>query len=100
MEFTTRILKCVDCGEEFVFSAGEQVFFRKKQFQQETKHAINARQSIKMRAGASKPASPARCAAPVQRFRSGPIWADWYCVVPVFVAPPASQRQGHHSASG
>jgi len=38
MEFTDRILKCVNCGEDFVFSAGEQVFFREKQFQHVPRH--------------------------------------------------------------
>jgi CxxC-x17-CxxC domain-containing protein len=38
MEFTDQILKCVDCGEEFVFSAGEQLFFREKGFQHAPKH--------------------------------------------------------------
>ncbi len=38
MAFTDRVLTCVDCGEEFVFSAGEQVFFREKQFQHEPRH--------------------------------------------------------------
>jgi CxxC-x17-CxxC domain-containing protein len=38
MEFSDRILKCVDCGEEFVFSAGEQLFFRERQFQHEPRH--------------------------------------------------------------
>lgn len=38
MESTDKILKCVDCGEEFVFSAGEQIFFRDKQFKHEPKH--------------------------------------------------------------
>jgi len=38
MEFTDRILKCVICGEDFVFSAGEQVFFREKQFQHVPRH--------------------------------------------------------------
>jgi hypothetical protein len=32
MEFTDRNLKCIDCGSEFVFTAGEQVFFNDKQF--------------------------------------------------------------------
>lgn len=32
MEFQDRILKCVDCGSEFVFTAGEQLFFHDKQF--------------------------------------------------------------------
>ncbi|HUO61683.1 MAG TPA: zinc-ribbon domain containing protein [Candidatus Acidoferrales bacterium] len=37
MEFQDRILKCVDCGEEFVFTAGEQSFFHDKQFKNEPK---------------------------------------------------------------
>lgn len=38
MEFTDRILKCVDCGAEFVFTAGEQLFFHDKQFKNDPKH--------------------------------------------------------------
>jgi CxxC-x17-CxxC domain-containing protein len=38
MEFTDRVLKCVDCGTEFVFTAGEQVFFHDKQFKNDPKH--------------------------------------------------------------
>lgn len=30
--FVDRDLKCVDCGSEFVFTAGEQLFFHDKQF--------------------------------------------------------------------
>jgi CxxC-x17-CxxC domain-containing protein len=33
MEFQDKVLKCVDCGSEFVFTAGEQLFFRDKHFQ-------------------------------------------------------------------
>lgn len=32
MVFADRTLKCVDCGAEFVFSAGEQEFFQFKHF--------------------------------------------------------------------
>ena len=32
-----RVLKCRDCGEEFVFTAGEQLFFHDKQFKNEPK---------------------------------------------------------------
>jgi CxxC-x17-CxxC domain-containing protein len=38
MEFTDRVLKCVDCGAEFVFTAGEQLFFYDKQFKNDPKH--------------------------------------------------------------
>ena len=32
MEFQDKVLKCADCGSEFVFTAGEQLFFYDKQF--------------------------------------------------------------------
>lgn len=37
MEFQDRTLKCVDCGADFVFTAGEQLFFHDKQFKNEPK---------------------------------------------------------------
>ena len=37
MEFVDKILKCVDCGNEFVFTAGEQLFFHDKQFRNDPK---------------------------------------------------------------
>jgi CxxC-x17-CxxC domain-containing protein len=38
MEFIDRVLKCSDCGAEFVFTAGEQLFFHDKQFKNDPKH--------------------------------------------------------------
>lgn len=37
MEFVDRILKCQDCGNDFVFTAGEQLFFFDKQFKNDPK---------------------------------------------------------------
>ena len=37
MEFQDRVLKCVDCGADFVFTAGEQFFFHDKQFKNDPK---------------------------------------------------------------
>jgi len=37
MEFQDRMLKCIDCGTDFVFTAGEQLFFHDKQFRNEPK---------------------------------------------------------------
>lgn len=37
MEFTDRILVCADCGRDFVFTAGEQLFFFDKQFRNDPK---------------------------------------------------------------
>jgi len=37
MEYRDRVLKCIDCGAEFVFTAGEQLFFADKGFKNEPK---------------------------------------------------------------
>ena len=37
MEFQDKVLTCIDCGAEFVFTAGEQLFFHDKQFRNEPK---------------------------------------------------------------
>jgi CxxC-x17-CxxC domain-containing protein len=37
MEFVDRILTCTDCGCEFIFTAGEQLFFQDKQFKNDPK---------------------------------------------------------------
>jgi len=36
-EFQDRTLKCVDCGSDFIFTAGEQSFFHDKNFRNEPK---------------------------------------------------------------
>jgi CxxC-x17-CxxC domain-containing protein len=37
MEFQDKMLKCIDCGADFVFTSGEQMFFHDKQFRNEPK---------------------------------------------------------------
>src|SRR5881628_3387399 len=37
MEFQDRILRCVDCAAEFIWTAGEQQFFADKNFKNEPK---------------------------------------------------------------
>jgi CxxC-x17-CxxC domain-containing protein len=37
MEFVDRLLTCVDCGGEFIFTAGEQLFFQDKNFKNDPK---------------------------------------------------------------
>jgi CxxC-x17-CxxC domain-containing protein len=37
MEFMDRLLTCADCGGEFIFTAGEQLFFLDKQFKNDPK---------------------------------------------------------------
>jgi CxxC-x17-CxxC domain-containing protein len=35
---TDRVLKCIDCSAEFLFTAGEQLFFYDKEFKNDPKH--------------------------------------------------------------
>ena len=58
MEFVDRILVCADCGREFIFTAGEQLFFFDKQFRNDPKRC--------------KPCKSRR-AAPTAQTGSGPV---------------------------
>jgi CxxC-x17-CxxC domain-containing protein len=37
MEFRDKTITCIDCGADFLFTAGEQLFFHDKRFQNEPK---------------------------------------------------------------
>ena len=43
MEFQDKVIKCVDCGSDFVFTAGEQLFFHDKQFKNDPKRCKNCK---------------------------------------------------------
>ena len=43
MEFQDKVLKCVDCGADFIFTSGEQLFFHDKQFKNEPKRCKNCK---------------------------------------------------------
>ena len=60
MEFVDRLLTCVDCGGEFVFTAGEQLFFMDKQFKNDPKRCkpCKSRRSAAV-SGASAGSGPA-----------------------------------------
>jgi CxxC-x17-CxxC domain-containing protein len=63
MKYTDKLLICADCGNEFVFSAGEQLFFFDKQFRNDPKHCKPCkaiRQAKSNPAGASPLASARR----------------------------------------
>ena len=53
MEFQDKILKCVDCGADFVFTAGEQLFFYDKQFKSEPKRCKACKSKRAANLGAS-----------------------------------------------
>ena len=49
MEYQDRVLKCVECGADFVFTSGEQMFFADKGFKNEPKRC----KACKSKRGAS-----------------------------------------------
>ena len=52
-EFQDRIIKCSECGAEFVFTAGEQHFFHDKNFKNEPKRckACKSKRQGRLRRG-------------------------------------------------
>ena len=47
MEFTDKTLVCKDCGKEFVFTAGEQAFYKEKGLDNEPKRCKECRDKRK-----------------------------------------------------
>ena len=45
MEFEDRPIKCVDCAEDFIWTAGEQVFFHDKGLKNEPKRCKPCKQA-------------------------------------------------------
>jgi len=50
MELQDKVLRCVDCNSDFVFSVGEQLFFRDRQFHNDPRRCKSCKTRIK-RAG-------------------------------------------------
>jgi CxxC-x17-CxxC domain-containing protein len=72
MEFLDRLLTCSDCGGEFVFTAGEQLFFFDKQFKNDPKRCkpckakragVPARPGSALAAVVSRPETRTECSA-------------------------------------
>lgn len=55
MQFVDRYLKCIDCKNDFVFTAGEQLFFNDKQFKNDPKRCKLCKAK---RAGLGRSAGP------------------------------------------
>ena len=50
-EFADRMIMCVDCGQEFTWTAGEQEFFHEKGFTNPPKRCKECRQAKKEQRG-------------------------------------------------
>jgi CxxC-x17-CxxC domain-containing protein len=59
MEFQDRQIACIDCGQPFVFTAGEQEFYERKGFKEEPKRCKPCREARKTRRGAQSSDGPA-----------------------------------------
>jgi CxxC-x17-CxxC domain-containing protein len=61
MEFMDRVLKCSDCGNDFIFTAGEQLFFFDRQFKNDPKRCklCKAKRAGLGRSAEGNTASPA-----------------------------------------
>jgi CxxC-x17-CxxC domain-containing protein len=65
MEFVDRLLTCVDCGGEFIFTAGEQLFFQDKNFKNDPKRCKPCKS--RRAAGANAPPGTGPAAAGISR---------------------------------
>jgi CxxC-x17-CxxC domain-containing protein len=59
MEFQDKVLKCIDCGADFIFTAGEQLFFHDKQFKNEPKRCKGCKAKRVAVLGGTNTAAPA-----------------------------------------
>jgi len=55
MEFQDKVITCIDCGSEFVFTAGEQSFFYDKQFKNAPKRCKDCKARRVATLGATPP---------------------------------------------
>ena len=61
--FEDKTLKCKECGEEFVFTAGEQEFYAEKGFVNEPQRCKNCRDARKAAVREQREKFTATCAA-------------------------------------
>jgi CxxC-x17-CxxC domain-containing protein len=62
MDYSDRVLKCIDCGAEFVFTAGEQLFFHDKDFKNDPKRCKQCKAKRASSGSRVRPETRTRCA--------------------------------------
>lgn len=62
MVYLDRVLTCIDCAAEFVFSAGEQEFFADKEFKNDPKHCKPCKAQQKKKLYGLRPETKTTCA--------------------------------------
>jgi CxxC-x17-CxxC domain-containing protein len=73
MDFVDRLLTCADCRQEFVFTAGEQLFFLDKQFKNDPKRCKPCKSR---RAGMVAAAGAGPAAAGISRTETRTMCSD------------------------
>jgi CxxC-x17-CxxC domain-containing protein len=67
MDYSDKVLKCADCGQEFIFTAGEQLFFQDRQFKNDPKRCKSCKAkragqySSSRSGGSSRPETRTNC---------------------------------------
>jgi CxxC-x17-CxxC domain-containing protein len=73
MDFVDRLLTCADCRQEFIFTAGEQLFFLDKQFKNDPKRCKPCKSR---RAGMVAAAGTGPAAAGISRTETRTLCSD------------------------
>lgn len=60
--FQDKTLKCKDCGEDFIFTAGEQEFYAQKDFKNEPQRCKSCRDAKKNAGKAQREMFTTKCA--------------------------------------
>jgi CxxC-x17-CxxC domain-containing protein len=61
MDLADKVLKCIDCGGDFIFTAGEQLFFQQQQFRNDPKRCKPCK--AKRASAPSRPETRTTCSA-------------------------------------
>lgn len=81
MEYHDKVLKCSECGAEFVFTAGEQMFFADKGFKNEPKRCKGCKAKRAETGGAQASTSSANsCTLRLQEHLSSSVTFDSFSV--------------------
>lgn len=56
MSYTDRVMTCIDCGQEFVFTSGEQAFYAQRGFTEAPKRCVSCRTARKAQRNAGSTA--------------------------------------------
>ena len=99
--YEDKTLVCKECGQEFVFTAGEQEFYAERGFQNEPQRCKSCRDARKQAARGPREYFTATCAAcggeakvPFEPKSDRPVYCSECFAVCVSRANPGTQKEG------